>query len=97
MPPSEYTGGAMEKRFDGASNSNQQAFEGQEEYQKHKQVARGRRARSGCKQPNYDRVKDILCRFALAIQEEEEKVYANEVPLQEPGGIAGGRAGDLGT
>ena len=46
---------------------------------------------------DYDRVKDILCRFAVAIQEEEEKVYANEVSLQEPGGIAGGGTGDLGS
>ena len=93
MPPMEYTDGAMEKRFDGASNRKQHTIE----EQKHNRVAHGRRARSGCKHPNYDRVKDILCRFALAIQEEEEKVYANEVSIQEPGGIADGGTGDLGT
>ena len=93
MPPIEYTGGAMEKRFDGASHRKQHTLE----EQKQNGVALGRSARSGCKQPNYDRVKDILCRFALAIQEEEEKVYANEVSIQEPGRIAGGGTGDLGT
>lgn len=97
MSPTEYTGGAIEKRFDGASKSIQQTFEKQKENQNHEPVVPGRRARSGCKQPNYDRVKDILCRFALAIQEEEEKEYVIEVPLQESGGIAGGGADNLGT
>ena len=69
MPPTEYPGGARKKRFDGASNRHQHTFE----EQKHKRVAPGRRTRAGRKQPNYDRVKDILCRFALAIEAEENK------------------------
>jgi len=69
--------------------------EEQEENRKHELLTPKRQARFRRKQPNYDRVKDILCRFALAIEAEERKEHDIKAPsFQEARGIGEQRGTD---
>ncbi len=58
---------------DASNMSKKLEREEQKGNRKHEPLTPKRQARFRRKQPNYDRVKDILCRFALAIEAEEEK------------------------
>ena len=58
---------------DASGTSRRREHEEQKGDRKHEPLTPERQARFRRKQPNYDRVKDILCRFALAIEAEEQK------------------------